>query len=203
MSIAHAILGILQEGDQHGYQIATTLAERIPAGPYNSGQVHQALERLEAEGWAVSRAEVDTNRARRLFSITAAGRHEFQAWLQRPLSAVRPVRDEVVIKLVFLGVHEPNRLVELLEVRRREHMRHLAYLQREAVGLRTTDRRQKLAQLARDAFRFREEAELRWIEHCLVQLRVLVEEWTVSSTANPRDVTTDRLVPSKGREGRS
>ena len=171
MSVAHAILGLLIEGEKHGYQIATMLAERIPAGPYNSGQVHQALDRIEADGWAISRPDVGVTRARRLLSITAAGRQEFHGWLQRPLAVGRPMRDEVVIKLVFLGLHEPSRLVPLLETHRREHIRHLAQVQREGIMKSAKDRTQKLAQLARDAFRFREEAEVRWIEHCLGQLR--------------------------------
>ena len=169
MSMAHAILGVLLEGKCHGYQLATTLAERIENGPYNTGQIHQALERLEAQGLVVSRADESVHRIRRLFALTAAGRDEFFAWLKRPVAVARPVRDEVVVKIVFLGRYQPERLRELLEERRRDHLLRLAYLQRRpaAERSRTLDVGERLA---RDAFRFREEAELRWVEHCLVQL---------------------------------
>jgi DNA-binding PadR family transcriptional regulator len=169
MSMAHAILGVLVEGECHGYQIAATLAERIENGPYNTGQVHQALERLEAQGMVVSRADDSVNRVRRLFALTAAGRQEFFAWLKRPVAVARPVRDEVVVKVVFLGRYEPERLRVLLEERRREHVQRLAYLQRRPKSEqgKTLDIGERLA---RDAFRFREEAELRWVEHCLANL---------------------------------
>lgn len=169
MSMAHAILGVLVEGECHGYQIAATLAERIENGPYNTGQVHQALERLEAQGMVVSRADDSVNRVRRLFALTAAGRQEFFAWLKRPVAVARPVRDEVVVKVVFLGRYEPERLRVLLEERRREHVQRLAYLQRRPKSEqgKTLDVGERLA---RDAFRFREEAELRWVEHCLANL---------------------------------
>lgn len=169
MSIAHAILGILCDGERHAYQIASLLADRIPTGPYNSGQVHQALERIQAAGWATSREEQGLNRARRPFSITAAGRREFHRWLPRPVSAGRPMRDEMVIKVVFLGQHDPQRLIELLETRRREHVRRLAFLQRDVRHIASLPAG-SFGVLARDAARFREEAELRWVEHCLARL---------------------------------
>jgi DNA-binding PadR family transcriptional regulator len=170
MSIAHAILGVLIEGEKHGYQIAADLAERIPTGPYNSGQVHQALARISSAGWATSRSEPGTNRARRPFAITAAGRKEFLRWLPRPVAGARPMRDEMLVKVVFLGRHDPARLVVLLEGRRREHVRRLAYLQRESRASHEPAGVGALGQLARDAARFREEAELRWVEHCLARL---------------------------------
>jgi len=170
MSMAHAILGVLLEGECHGYQLATKLAARIENGPYNTGQIHQALERLEAQGLVVSHADDSVNRTRRLFTLTAAGRGEFFAWLERPVAVARPVRDEVVVKVAFLGRHAPARLRELLEERRRDHLERLAYLQRRP---RENGARHDVGErLASDAFRFREEAELRWVEHCLAQLAV-------------------------------
>ncbi len=173
MSIAHAILGTLLEGDRHGYQIAATLAERITGGPYNSGQIHQALERLEERGWAVSHAEPVEGRSRRPYAITAAGRQEFFAWLRRPVRTGRPVRDEMIVKLIFLGRHEPAQLVPLLEARRREHVRRLGAFSGERDDGATTGG--LCADLVQHAFRLREEAELRWVEHCLERLRPLAQ----------------------------
>ncbi len=182
MSMAHAILGVLLEGTCHGYQLATKLAERIENGPYNTGQIHQALERLEAQGLVVSHADDSVNRTRRLFALTTAGRQEFFAWLDRPVAVVRPVRDEVVVKVAFLGRHAPARLRELLEERRRDHLQRLAYLQRRPKGHdpRPGDVGERLAS---DAFRFREEAELKWVEHCLAQLAVAGEQPATSTAA--------------------
>jgi len=170
MSIGHAILGILLDGDRHGYDIAGTLATRIGGGPYNSGQVHQALESLEERGLAVSRPDDSGLRSRRVFSTTAAGRNEFFAWLRRPVPISRPLREEMVVKMVFLGAHDLDLLITQLTERQREYVRRLAQLQRPKALPKSSDPFKRISQLAKDVFRFREEAELRWIEHCLAQL---------------------------------
>ena len=171
MSMAHAILGLLMEGERHGYEVAATLAERIGGGTYNSGQVHQALGLLEGRGWAVSRENEVLNRTRRLYRITAAGRAEFVGWLERPIPVGRPIRDEIVVKMSFLADHDPERVLEILEARQREYVRRLARSQRSVRRAKGEDAAETIRRLARDAFRFREEAELRWIEHCLSQMR--------------------------------
>jgi len=172
MSIVHAILGVLLDGERHGYDIAGTLADRVGGGPYNSGQVHQALEQLEERGWAVSHEDSSFARPRRIFSVTAGGRNEFFTWLKAPVPISRPLRDEMVVKMVFLGVHDLSLLIETLEQRQRSYVRRLARLQRGVALPKTNGPAQPIVQLAKDVFRFREEAELKWIEHCLSQLGV-------------------------------
>jgi DNA-binding PadR family transcriptional regulator len=145
------------------------------AATYNSGQVHQALGILESRGWAVSRESAVLNRTRRQFCITAAGRAEFFAWLEQPITIARPQRDEMVVKMIYLADHDPERLVTILEERQREYVRRLG--PRPAGDTRPgkgDDTAVVLRSLARDAFRFREEGELRWIEHCLSQMRKML-----------------------------
>jgi DNA-binding PadR family transcriptional regulator len=199
MSMVHAVLGVLNEGDRHAYDIAGILADRIPAGPYNSGQVHQALDRIEREGWATSHEEKHGSRLRRVFSITAAGRKEFMSWLPKPVSGARPVRDEMVVKVVFLGRHDMNRLVNLLEQRRREHIRRLAYLQQAGKRQPGGDDADRLPALARDAARFREEAELRWVEHCLSRLKIVPQlRQPPASIQMEQDADPSRRRPIRG-----
>jgi DNA-binding PadR family transcriptional regulator len=174
MSVAHAILGLLMEGERHGYEITTTLAERIGGGAYNSGQVHQALGLLEGRGWAVSRENEVLNRTRRLYQVTAAGRAEFLAWLERPIAIGRPLRDEMVVKMSFLADHDPERLLRIFQERQREYVRRLGRVQRASRRIKGEGIGPLIRRLARDAFRFREEGELRWIEHCLSQMRGVV-----------------------------
>jgi DNA-binding PadR family transcriptional regulator len=175
MSMAHAILGLLGDKERHGYEIAATLGERIGGGPYNSGQVHQALAMLEGRGWAISREDEVLNRTRRLYRITAAGRAEFLAWLNRPIAIGRPLRDEMVVKTSFLAEHDPERLLVIFEERQREYVRRLGRAQRATRQPKNRSVPELIQQLARDAFRFREEGELRWIEHCLSQMRRVME----------------------------
>jgi DNA-binding PadR family transcriptional regulator len=171
MSTIHGVLGVLAERECHGYQIAARLAERVGAGPYNSGQIHQALEIIERRGWAVGDTDVLPSRARRQFTITPEGRREFVAWLGRPVPPSRATRDDVVLKMVFLAEHDAPRLVQLLEDRKREYVRRLAAYQRQPVSRGTA--RDLVRGLVREKFALQDESEIDWIERCLVQLRAL------------------------------
>jgi len=170
MSIAQAILGILMDGDRHGYELARMLAERVGGEPYNTGQIHQALEHLERAGWAASRPTVEAARSRREFRITSEGRTEFLRWLARPSGASRPTRDDLLLKLAFLAERDRGAAVRLLEGCRRGVLEQLA----EHTGMRARAREgahARYAALTLDALRFRLEADLRWMDHCLAVLR--------------------------------
>jgi DNA-binding PadR family transcriptional regulator len=172
MSIAHAVLGVLTESERHGYEIAQVLAERTGGEPYNTGQIHQALEQIEKRGWAHSSPTVGASRFRRPFAITPAGRAEFQSWMDRPVPLTRPLRDEALLKVVFVGERDMGRVVALLLARRRAVIEALATADRKRrAHAPAADRCGRLAGLAADALRFRLEAELRWVEHCLHALR--------------------------------
>ena len=169
MSTIHAVLGVLAERECHGYEIGTRLAERVGAGPYNSGQIHQALEIIERRGWAVGETDVLPSRARRRFTITPEGRREFIAWLDRPVPPARTQRDDVVLKMVFLAEHDLRRLVRMLEDRKREYVRRLGAYQRRAPVEGTV--RDLVRGLVRDKFALQDESEIDWIERCMVPLK--------------------------------
>jgi DNA-binding PadR family transcriptional regulator len=166
MSIAHAILGVLMDGNRHGYELARTLAERVGGEPYNTGQIHQALEQLERAGWAASRATVEAARSRREFRVTNDGRTEFLRWLASPVAPLRPVRDDMLLKLVFLAERDRGAALRLLETRRRELLVQLGEQPRGRGEART-----RWAALTLEALRFRLEADLRWVDHCIAVLR--------------------------------
>jgi DNA-binding PadR family transcriptional regulator len=169
MSIAHAILGVLMDGDQHGYELARLLACRIGGEPYNTGQIHQALEQIERDGWAVSQVAVEGSRRRRQFRITPPGRSAFLRWLVQPVAPPRSVRDEMLVKLVFVAERDRAAAVRLLEARKRDLLRQLAE-HRDAP--RDPPRgRARFAVLTLDALRFRVEGELRWVDHAIAVLR--------------------------------
>lgn len=157
------------DGDRHGYELARMLAERVGGEPYNTGQIHQALEHLERAGWAASRATVEAARSRREFRITSEGRTEFLCWLARPAAAPRPARDDMLLKLVFLAERDRGAAVRLLEAYRRGVMEELSV--QAGVRAREGGRHARYAALTLDALRFRLEADLRWVDHCVAVLR--------------------------------
>jgi len=171
MSTIHAVLGVLSERECHGYEIATRLAERIGAGPYNSGQIHQALEIIERREWAFGEADVLPSRARRRFTITPEGRREFVTWLGRPIPPGRAQRDDVVLKMVFLAEHDLPRLMQHLDDRKREYVRRLGAYQRQPRAKGSL--RDLVRGLVREKFAVQDEGEIEWIERCLTQLKAL------------------------------
>jgi DNA-binding PadR family transcriptional regulator len=82
-----AVLGQLMERAQHGYDLKRRIDEtlgniaRIP-----SATVYYTLHRLEKHGWVTCRRERKGNRPERsVHTITAAGRKEFHALVDRSL----------------------------------------------------------------------------------------------------------------------
>lgn len=178
MSVRHAILGVLKSESMHGYQIATELEGLVAAGRYNSAQIYHGLQWLDARGFVVAQAvQVGAFRDRRPFSITAAGRREFERWLREPIAPARPVRDDTLIKLVFLCRDSPAQLIPALERLQRFHLRRLA--RAKPKGNRDVSKASGESlpvELSAAALRFREQAELRWIEYCLLRLRPLAND---------------------------
>jgi DNA-binding PadR family transcriptional regulator len=199
VSIRHAILGVLGRGAMHGYNVASELERLVAGGRYNSAQIYQGLRWLADRGLVTEvPPEPGGGRDRRPFAITAEGRREFDRWLREPPLLSRPLRDDVVVKLAFLGLHDLPRLAKFLERLRRQHLRRLTGAQvRETARGGGTPEEQLSRELASAALRFREEAELRWIDHCLTRLRQVVEvEVDAAGAGEP-----DGVAPVRRRGG--
>ena len=192
----HAILGVLEDGPMHGYQIAAHLERRILGGHYNSAQIYQGLRWLAERGFAVCEApEPGVNRERRPFTITPRGRREFQRWLSEPIVAARPLRDEAVMKLVFLGSRDAEHLLTVLERLRRSHLRRLTG-SGNGVKPPASSAENLLSQLTAAVLRFREQAEISWIEHSIDELRRALDGGIL-----PRARPSDEPVQSARRSG--
>lgn len=177
MALRHAILGVLQTAPLHGYAIADELERRIAGGRYNSAQIYQGLHWL-ADRHLVHSAEPQpgVGRDRRPFFITPRGRREFERWLRSPFVPSRPSRDDAIVKLVFLGTTTPEQLVPFLERLKRQHLRRLSTAKPASRKTSVHATEQLFAELSGVALRLREEAELRWIDHCLQRLASLSAE---------------------------
>jgi PadR family transcriptional regulator, regulatory protein AphA len=88
MNVKTLCLSILHEGDATGYDIRRMCVEGecsyfIEA---SFGSIYPALARLESEGFVISRTEPQEGKpARKVYSITEAGRRELVAQLSEPL----------------------------------------------------------------------------------------------------------------------
>jgi DNA-binding PadR family transcriptional regulator len=170
MSIKYAILGILSEGDLHGYELKADFDAKV--GEFwslNFGQIYSTLDRLEKDGLVShDRQAQDKRPDRKIFSITQQGRTELSQWLSTPITKVRALRDEFFIKLVFMDKDNPDAILALIEKQKILHLRHMNRLTGRKVALKTeTDNRDALTtELLLDAGLFHAEADIRWLTLC-------------------------------------
>jgi PadR family transcriptional regulator, regulatory protein PadR len=71
------VLGVLASGPAHGYSLITRLRERSDgAFDLAEGTVYPVLHRLEADGFLSATFDQVAGRRRKVYALTAAGRHE-------------------------------------------------------------------------------------------------------------------------------
>ncbi|WP_420618299.1 PadR family transcriptional regulator [Candidatus Poriferisocius sp.] len=140
-----AVLGLLKEGDLHGYELNKRLKSLVGGYANSYGALYPALARLERRGWVSSAAvalEVVTDehgseenarrsrkrstrsksgRTRKVYQITEAGEDHLLELLQEDANNERRFR----LQLAFCRFLPPDRRLALFELRRA----HLVSLQ--------------------------------------------------------------------------
>lgn len=104
MSLRHAILGILDYSDMHGYQLKRVLEEGISSfWPVNLAAIYPSLHRLEEEGLVSFHREPsgEGRPDRKVYTITAEGREELVRWRRLPPDSTVSVRNPLYLKLLF------------------------------------------------------------------------------------------------------
>jgi DNA-binding PadR family transcriptional regulator len=159
MSVTYSLLGLLDQGPVHGYELKRQFDRYFaPDHGLPFGQVYATLERLEKHGRvAVAAIEQDEGPERRCYAITEAGEEALEQWLNEPLEPEPHLRSALFAKVV-LSVLRGRPLDGLLDAQRHAHlerMRGLTRVRRSAT-LPTA--------LLADYAIFHLEADLRWIE---------------------------------------
>lgn len=140
-----AVLGLLKEGDLHGYELNKRLKSLVGGYANSYGALYPALARLERRGWVSSTAvapELATDdqaseenarrsrkrsprsksgRTRKVYQITEAGEDHLLELLQEDANNERRFR----LQLAFCRFLPPDRRLALFELRRA----HLVSLQ--------------------------------------------------------------------------
>lgn len=140
-----AVLGLLKEGDLHGYELNKRLKSLVGGYANSYGALYPALARLERRGWVSSTAVApelvtddqasDENarrsrkrstrsksgRTRKVYQITEAGEDHLLELLQEDANNERRFR----LQLAFCRFLPPDRRLALFELRRA----HLVSLQ--------------------------------------------------------------------------
>ena len=103
--LALKILGFLDDGPLHGYELRRRIVELDgPGSSLSDGALYPALARLEAAGCLVRTEEPGgRGRVRRRIEITAAGRERLRARLRRPDETEMTSMPRFLTVLAFLS----------------------------------------------------------------------------------------------------
>ncbi|MEV7035899.1 PadR family transcriptional regulator [Streptomyces sp. NPDC093272] len=131
MPIHHAVLALLTQRPNHGYELKARFEEAIGPqwGGLNIGHLYQILERLVRDGY-VSRSQVtQTDRPdKNLYTLTEAGEAELRTWATTAWVRVGGFRDELFLKLLGASALGAQALTTLIESQRQTYLSELAGL---------------------------------------------------------------------------
>ncbi len=168
MSTPDAVLGLLQPGPRHGYDLKRAFDRSFPlAKPLAFSQVYSTLGRLERDGLVeVTEQQPGEGPERTVYGLTGAGRRHVHAWVTAPEPPSPHVANLLYAKLVVarLGGSDGS---AYLDAQRTAHLARMRELTRERRGS------DPAAALAADYALFHLEADLRWLETTLARLETL------------------------------
>jgi DNA-binding PadR family transcriptional regulator len=122
VSLAHALLGLVNYQPTTGYELKATFTRSIHFF-WNATlpQIYRTLNQMKKKGWLTMTVEPQVGKpSRNVYHITKAGREEFRCWLGEPLGIPEP-RNAMLIKVFFGNQMEPSRFVAQLREWRQYH----------------------------------------------------------------------------------
>jgi DNA-binding PadR family transcriptional regulator len=171
MSVPLTLLGLLERGPSHGYDLKRDYDAYFGRGrPLRYSQVYATLSRLARDGKAIpGPVEQGAGPERRRYVITEAGIAEVQRWLAEPAPPEPDLQSELFAKVV-LALMLGRPADKYLDVQRAAHLQRMREVTagRESNGLAGT--------LVADYALFHLEADLRWIDLTAAMLGPLAKE---------------------------
>lgn len=175
MSLAHVILGLLQQQERTGYDLKTTCFDDCIAHLWQAdqAQIYRTLDRLVEQGWITCTVEIQHDRPnRKVYKITEAGKAEFGGWLQT-YQPPPVLRDPLLVQLHFAAQLPDPAIVALLEEELAARQRKLAECQ--AIALASAKcpadaRERKMQQLAVQLIIQREQAAISGLQQAIREL---------------------------------
>ena len=159
MSISLTLLGLLEAGPRHGYDLKRAYDERFGRDhPLHYGQVYATLSRLLKNGLVeFEGVEPGAGPERKRYAITDAGVTDLQHWLTQP-EKPEPYLQNVLYTKVVLALLTGRDANDILDTQRGAHLKLMRELTRRKSGGDLAD------QLICDHALFHLEADLRWLE---------------------------------------
>ncbi len=165
------ILGLLCEGERHGYDLVREMGERGMLRWTRASKVgvYKALARLQEEGCLTSWTEREKNLPeKRVYAITACGEDKLCDLVYSLCSSQEPLRLDTAVGMAFLSRLEPREAVEALQQRREFLASQARRLARESDLLQGLADEMFLDILERERLAYRE--ELRWLGRIIARI---------------------------------
>jgi DNA-binding PadR family transcriptional regulator len=159
MSIGHTLLGLLEHGPRHGYDLKRAYDEHFGHDrPLHYGQVYATLSRLLKNGLITEDGiEQGGGPDRKRYAVTAEGVTDVERWLGTPEKPELYLQSTLYTKVV-IALLSRRPAEEVLDGQRAAHLNAMRQLTaRKRVGDLTD-------QLICDHALFHLEADLRWLE---------------------------------------
>lgn len=176
MSLAHVILGLLQQQSRTGYDLKNECFDQCIAHlcPADLAQIYRTLDKLEAQRCITCTVEIQYDRPnRKVYRITEAGIAQLTEWLQthQPLPIVR---SPLLAQLYFAAQLPNEAIIQLLE--QELSARRLKLAECEAISVpsldrSTTSRQQTMHQLVLELVKQREQTYLNWLTDAIETIR--------------------------------
>jgi DNA-binding PadR family transcriptional regulator len=176
MSLAHAILGLLQQEEMTGYDLKTSCFDRCIAHlwPADQAQIYRTLDKLVEQGWIICTVEIQYDRPnRKVYSVTETGKAELTRWLQchQPLPIVR----EPLLVQLFFAAQLPNEaIIQLLEqqlVARREKLAECETVELPMLDDKSASREQVMQRLVLELVIQRQQTYIDWLKTAIDVIR--------------------------------
>jgi len=102
MSLRHALLGLLADTPQNGYDLTKRFEQTLSGHAWSAGhsQIYPELKRMTAEG--LVEVVDEGSRGSKVYGVTDAGRAELRRWMFSPLGD-SPPRNEFALRLFLLS----------------------------------------------------------------------------------------------------
>jgi DNA-binding PadR family transcriptional regulator len=173
MSVSRTLLGLLESGPSHGYDLKRAHDELFGTGndrPLAYGQVYATLARLLKNGLVVVEAvEPGEGPERKRYAITDAGITDIDSWLSTPESPREYLQNTLYTKVV-LALMSSRSAESILDAQRSEHLK----------AMREFNRRKRTGDLADqlicDHALLHLDADLRWLQLTADRLAELDEK---------------------------
>ncbi len=121
MDRALLLLGLLRQGDMHGYGLNEFIEQHMTLyADLKKSTAYFLLEKMEKQGWIdpVEEQQTGGRPPRRTYRVTAVGEAQFLKLLRETLSHYAPNRYALDAALAFAGALPAREVAELLSLQR-------------------------------------------------------------------------------------